>query len=161
MNDENLRDRAAIRDVLVRYFHGADSADKERVRTCFTADAIAKLEGRPQVRGVDAIIDQMAVFANLTSGAWRVTTHFMGSLDFRHLDGASAEAETYAFAFLVKPDDASGVVEMRCLRYVDRLVKRQGDWKIASRLHTLDWSCPVPCNFSRVFAERQTNAPAG
>ena len=157
---QELLDRARIRDLLVRYFHGADRADKIAVRSCFTDDVVAKFEGRPKVKGADALIDQMAIFRKLGAGELTITTHFMGSLHFLHLDRASAETETYAFAFLVAPHDAAHVVRMRSLRYVDGLVRMRNDWKIASRLVTLDWSCVVPCDFARAFADRQVAIPA-
>ena len=157
---QSLQDRAAIHDVLTRYFHGADSCDQLLVRSCFTSDVQAKLEGRPKVRGIDGLIEQMAVFGHIASGAWTVTTHFMGSVHFRRLERHEADTETYAFAFLVAPDGDGSKVRMRSLRYVDRLVRVGDGWKIATRLHTLDWSCEVPCDFARAFAQRQNAIPA-
>ena len=42
----HLLDRAAIRDVMARYFLGIDRAEPALVRSCFTADVKAQYDGR-------------------------------------------------------------------------------------------------------------------
>ena len=150
-----LIDRAAIQDVLMQYFSAADAGDKPAVRACFTEDVLAQYEGRPAVRGVDALLAQIVLFENLASGACRISTHFSGNLRFKELEQRHAETELNAFACLV---DASGsTVAVRSLRYLDHLRKEDGCWKIAARLHTLDWATAVPCTFARRFAEKLTS----
>ena len=152
-----LLDRAAIHDLHMRYFHACDSGDRALVRGCFTEDVAAHFEGREPVRGVDALIAQMAIFDNLHSGACRIATHFAGNLQFCEIAADDAQTVMNVFAFLVKPDGTS--VAMRSLRYLDRLRRRQGEWKVASRFHTLDWSCDVPCTFARMFAQKPMRIP--
>jgi hypothetical protein len=156
---QRLIDRSAIEEVLVRYFHGADSGDEAIVRSCFTQDVCAHYDGRPPVSGLDALMAQIPLFRNLTSGACTICTHFMGNLRFRHLDAAAAETDTHVFAFLVVPEGSGNVVNMRSLRYLDRWRLDAGDWKIAVREHTLDWSCQVPATFARAFAQRLRAIP--
>jgi hypothetical protein len=153
-----LRDRAAIHDVLMRYFNAADRGQKEVVRSCFTDDVWAKYEGRPPVRGVDALMEQIALFRNLASGACTISTHFAGNLVFRELSGSRAEIEQNVFAFLVNSQGTT--VAMRSLRHLDRLRRVDGEWKVFARLHTLDWSCDVPCSFARAFAQKESEFPA-
>ncbi|MGC4251930.1 MAG: nuclear transport factor 2 family protein [Sphingobium sp.] len=153
-----LADRAAIQDVLLRYFHAADRGDREAMRGCFTQDVRAHYDGRAAVEGVDALIEQIGLFRNLESGACRIATHFAGNLVFRALANGHAETETNAFAFLL---DASGeTVAVRSLRYLDRLRREQGQWRIAARIHTLDWSGEMPCTFARAFAAKVNGFPA-
>ena len=156
---DRLRDRMDIQDVLVRYFHGLDSGNRALVRSCFTDNVVAELEARPRVVGADALMGQIAAFGKLASGEWTITTHFMGSLMFRRVERAEAETEATAFAFLVLPDGPAHQVQMRSLRYVDQWARQDDQWKVAARLHTLDWSCKVPCDFARSFAERKNSAP--
>ena len=153
-----LLDRAEIHDVLMRYFHGVDSGDREIVRSCFTEDVAAHYDRREPVKGVDALIAQIVLFDNLSSGACKVSTHFSGNLQFRQIAGDRAETETNVFAFLVARD--GGSVAMRSLRHIDRLRRQDGKWKIYARLHTLDWSCDVPCTFARSFGQKLTKVPA-
>lgn len=153
-----LLDRAAIQDVLMRYFHGVDSGDRNLVRGCFADDVVAQYEGRPPVRGVDALIEQIALFENLATGRCKVSTHFAGNLQFVELTDDRAETVNNAFAFLASADGTT--VSMRSLRYLDRLRLDQGRWKVVARLHTLDWSCDVPCTYARAFAEKVGGMPA-
>jgi hypothetical protein len=157
-NVQTLCDRAAIQDVLMRYFNAADRGQKDLVRSCFTEDVWAQYEGRPPVRGVDALLSQIALFGNLASGACRISTHFAGNLVFKDLSADRAEIEHNVFAFLV--DEHGATVAMRSLRHMDRLRREQGQWKIFARLHTLDWSCQLPCSFARPFAQKLQEIPA-
>jgi hypothetical protein len=151
---QRLIDRAAIQDLLMRYFRGIDSADPEQVRGCFTDDVRAAYDGRTFVDGIDALMSSFLAFRNKASGQWIATTHFMGNLSYLQLDGDIAETETYAIAFLVTPGTAANRVAMRSLRYLDRLRKAAGTWRICDRVHTLDWSCEVPAAFAASFSKR-------
>jgi hypothetical protein len=156
-----LLDRSAIREVLVRYYHGADSGDEAVVRSCFTQDVRAHYDGRTPVAGLDALMAQIPLFRNLACGACTICTHFMGNLRFLQLGADAAETEAHVFAFLVVPEGGGNVVNMRSLRYLDRWRREAGDWKIAVRQHTLDWSCQVPASFTRSFAQRLGAIPEG
>ena len=147
-----LIDRAAIQDVLMQYFSAVDAGDKRAVRACFTEDVLAQYEGRPVIRGVDALLAQIVLFENLASGACRISTHFAGNLRFKDVQLQRAETELNAFACLV--DEGGATVAIRSLRYFDQLRKENGEWKIAARLHTLDWSTSAHCAFARRFAEK-------
>jgi hypothetical protein len=149
---QQLLDRAAIHDLHMRYFSGADRADRELVRECFTDDVIAQYEGRPVAQGCDALMEQIALFKNLENGSCRISTHFAGNILFKDLGEDSAETELNVFAFLIPA--AGKLVSMRSLRYLDQLRRVGEHWKISARLHTLDWSCDVPTTFARSFTEK-------
>jgi hypothetical protein len=153
---QRLIDRAAIHDVLVRYFQGIDAADPERVRSCFTDDIRADYDGRTFVNGIDAMMASLRSFRNKASGEWKATSHFMGNLVFGMMSGEVAETETYAFAFLVTPGKDGDRVVMRSLRYLDRLRRTEGGWRICDRVQTLDWSCEVPATHATAMASRVT-----
>lgn len=157
-----LLDRAAIHDVLARYYQGLDQGKQEQVRSCFTDDVCAKFDERPPTRGIAALMDSFSVFRNHQSGAWKITTHFMGNLNFTLLQGDVAETETNAIAFLVLPGgspEAQEQVTLRSLRYLDKLRRTEDGWRICERLHTLDWSCHVPTSFSVPLAQRLSARP--
>ena len=151
---QRLLDRAAIQDVLARYFQGIDSADSDQVRSCFTDDVRAAYDGRSAAEGIEALMGSFLAFRNRASGEWKATTHFMGNLSFNSLQGDSAETETYAFAFLVTPNPQGDRVAMRSLRYLDRLRRTKDGWRISHRVHTLDWSCEVPATSATAFSQR-------
>ena len=150
---QTLLDRAAIHDVLARYYQGLDQGNQDQVRACFTDDVIAQFDEKPATRGIDALMDSFWVFRNHKSGAWLASTHFMGNLNIPVLEGDVAETETYAIAFLVLPGKPERVA-MRSLRYLDRLRRTQDGWRICERQHTLDWSCHVPASTALSIGER-------
>jgi hypothetical protein len=154
-----LLDRAAIHDLHVRYFQGVDLGDKDRVRSCFTGDVVAHYHGRATVHGIDALIESQPCWPKQASGEWKISTHFMGNLNFKRLDDDAAETETHAFAFLVLTTPPPDHLAMRSLRYLDKLVRADGAWRIAERLHTLDWSCEVPTTFAVALAARRGAIP--
>jgi hypothetical protein len=156
---QRLVARSDIHDVVARYFQGVDIGNREMVRSCFTPDVRAQYDKRPAAYGLEALMVQIPSFEKQASGAWTICTHFMGNLVFKRLSATEAETETNAFAFLVLPGAAIGTVSMRSLRYLDRLVPVDGGWKIAARVHTLDWSCEVPATFALTMAERKGSIP--
>jgi len=151
---QRLIDRAAIQDLHARYFRGIDAANRDEVRSCFTDDVRAAYDGRTFVHGIDALMEGFLTFRNRASGQWLATSHFMGNFGILSLDGDCAETEVYAIAFLVTPGSASNMVAMRSLRYLDRLIKSGGQWRIRDRVHTLDWSCEVPASHVGAFSTR-------
>jgi ketosteroid isomerase-like protein len=154
-----LLDRAAIHDLLVRYFQGVDLGDEAQVRSCYTDDVVGHFHGRPVAIGADAVIAAMPSFAKQASGEWKISTHFMGNVIYKQVERDVAETETNAFAFLVLTDAPPDRVAMRCLRYLDKLVRVDGGWRISERLHTLDWSCQVPTDFAVPLAMRKGARP--
>lgn len=156
-----LIDRAAIQDVLTRYFQGIDRSSPAQVRACFTDDVQCWYDGKPPTRGIEALMGSFWAFENQKSGAWKITTHFMGNLAFNALTRDQAETETNAIAFLVLTTDGPGdKVTMRSLRYLDRLRRVTGGWQICERQHTLDWSCQVPATFATTTAMRINARPS-
>ncbi len=155
-----LLDRAAIHDVLARYYQGIDQGKPDQVRSCFTDDVLAKYDERPPTKGIDAMMNSLTAFAKQQSGEWKVTTHFMGNLNFNALHGDIAETETNAIACLVLPGEPKEQVTLRSLRYLDRLRRTKDGWRICERMHTLDWSCHVPTSFTVTMAQRQMIRPA-
>ena len=73
-----LMARAALQDLLVRYFQGLDRCSPEQVRSCFTDDIQAHYDQRPPTRGIEELINSLQNFNKLREGKMRITTHFMG-----------------------------------------------------------------------------------
>ena len=155
-----LIDRAAIQDLLLRYFQGLDRCDPEQVRTCFTDDVQAHYDGRPPAKGIEEIMRGFRTFKRIPESKLKMTTHFMGNLNINLIQGDVAETETNAIAFLVEVDEAGGdIVQMRSLRYLDRMRRQDNGWLISDRIHTLDWSCQAPANFAITLAQRISALP--
>lgn len=154
-----LIDRAAIQDLLARYFQGLDRGSPEQVRNCFTDDVRAHYDQRTPTRGIEALIDSLQNFNALQEGTMKITTHFMGNLNFSRIEGDAAETETNAIAFLVEPTNGAEPVAVRCLRYLDRMRREPSGWRISDRIHTLDWSSQMPANFALTLAQRVSVLP--
>jgi hypothetical protein len=155
-----LMDRAAIQDLLARYFQGLDRSSPEQVRSCFTDDVRAHYDKRTPTRSLEDMMKSLENFNKLRDGRMRITTHFMGNLVIKSIQGDVAETETNAIAFLVEPEAGADLVSMRSLRYIDRLRRQENGWRISDRIHTLDWSCQVPTNFAITLAQRVSALPA-
>ena len=154
-----LIDRAAIHDLLTRYFQGLDRGDPEQVRSCFTADVRAHYDKRTPTRGIEELIGSLQNFNKLRDETMKITTHFMGNLVFSRIEGNEAETETNALALLVEPGKGGDFVAVRSLRYLDRMRREKSGWLISDRVHTLDWSCEVPVNFAITLAQRISELP--
>jgi hypothetical protein len=125
----SLLDEAAIRRVHLDYCRGIDRRDWELVRSCYHADAID--HHGPFSGGIDDFIGW--ALESLHSVA--STTHFVGN-QIVDLDGDAAWHEAYCIAFhrLQATDAAPAVDWVVNLRYLDRMERRDGSWKIADRL---------------------------
>jgi hypothetical protein len=129
---QELWDREQIRQCLHRYARGVDRFDKELILSAFHPDCID--EHGKFVGNAEEFVD------------WALNMHSNAQLSHQHcllnhsceLDGDTAHAETY-FMFTAmnrkgKPLTIGGG------RYIDRLEKRQDEWRIAARVTLRDWS---------------------
>jgi len=130
-----------IRDVQARYCRSADRCDFELYRTCFHADA--ELVFSFWSGGVDEF---MGMAETMLSG-FAATTHFTGNSLVR-VDGDLADCEFYTLAtHRIAADDKGPERDYACaVRYIDRMERRDGEWRIARRQCLLDWARtdPVP-----------------
>ena len=129
---QELYDRQAIHDCVLRYCRGVDRFDRDLILSAFHPDALdehGKFVGSP-VEFVD----------------WALGQHGKAHLSHQHLiqnhradvEGDTAHAETY-FTF-ISMNRGGKPVTMGGGRYVDRLEKRDGRWAIAARVCLRDWS---------------------
>jgi len=127
-------DRAAIREVQVRYATGLDRCDFAMVRACFMEDVQASYNGLVLEPGVDAVIAYVRGVELLRSTMHSVTNVIAD------IDGETAEVETTTVAYLVRDDEGGGqTIIVRGLRYRDRMIRRDGTWLIQHRVHAPEW----------------------
>jgi hypothetical protein len=133
-----LRDllaRRAIWDCLIRYCRGVDRFDRELVLSAYHPDAID--DHAEFVGGPEAFVD------------WAFSLHDAGQVATQHhltnhtceIDGDTAHAETY-YIFTARNRDET--LWLAGGRYLDRLEKRGGQWKIAFRYCLIEWSGSPP-----------------
>ena len=117
-----LADRLAIVQVLTLYSRGIDRCDLDALTATFWPDASAQYGAEPQ----NAHAWAAATLAALKG--MRRTAHALSNMLIT-LDGDTAQAETYCTAYH-EIEGPEGPIEMVVGgRYLDRLEKRDGDWR--------------------------------
>jgi len=132
---EQLLDRQDILDCQHRFARGMDRFDRELFLSAFHSDAT--IAAGPFVGGPAALYD------------WAAGLHEQGQSATQHnllnhscdIDGDTAHTETY-YLFVGRNRDETNWVAGG--RYLDRLEKRNGEWKIALRTNAIDWSGLLP-----------------
>jgi hypothetical protein len=129
---QELQDRAAIRECLMRYARGVDRFDRDLILSAFHPDFVED-HGK--------FVGTREEFAD-----WAIDQHQRTHLSHQHyllnhtceLDGDLAHTETY-FLF-VAMNRQGKPVQMNGGRYIDRFEKRDGTWAIAYRELLRDWA---------------------
>ena len=128
---QQLLDRQAILDCIHRYSRALDRHDDEMLASCFHPDAIDN-HGE-WVGDLEAFVE----WANHdVHDPYAAHTHNI-SCHFAEIDGDVAHTESYVI-FILRHKDGEQV-KVGGGRYLDRLERRSGDWKIALRHLVLDW----------------------
>lgn len=132
-----LADRLAIEEVLARYCRGIDRCDAQELARVFTEDAVIDFGDGPKLRD-ETIAELMEGL-----GAMRLTQHNIGNF-LCEIEGDRARAETYCVAYHFLPSEEGEVELVVGGRYLDRLVRISGQWRIAGRLYVMDWNRQSP-----------------
>ena len=125
-------DRQEIVEVLARYTRAVDRRDWEALRACYHPGAL------DHHTGYDGDADGFVDFVMKVMPENLVTQHLVGQ-QFVEVDGDVARSEAYAInthRHIGEPDQdyTSGC------RYVDRMERRNGEWRIAERFAVRDWT---------------------
>jgi len=125
-----LLDRTAILDCIARHARGCDRHDNDLITAAYHDDGIDE-HGR-------------AINSGPHYAEWANKTHAQTSIVHTHnitthsceIDGDTAHAESYAIVVLIGPD--GGSAQFITGRYLDRLERRDGQWRIAIRRSTVE-----------------------
>ena len=129
---QELVDKAGIRDVMMRYARGIDRRDMDLIASSFAPDAYVNYAGRED-QGRDNIISRLR-----TSTSRYRSTHFMGDQEIQ-INGDTADVETYAIDYLFYTVEGTHYQSMGGLRYVDKMVRQNGQWQVQHRVMHIDW----------------------
>jgi hypothetical protein len=131
---EEVVAEAAIKDVHIRYCRANDRRDAELMRSCFHPDAVIDLHEPFDVEGFIALGQQML-------SQYTVTWHNTGN-QLVEVDGDAAWAEHYTISAHRLPASEAGPERdfIAYGRYIDRMERRDGDWRIARRQMLLDYT---------------------
>jgi hypothetical protein len=125
-----LMDRQAIYDCVAQHSRGCDRHDVDLISGAYYPDAV----------------DEHGVARNSGAeyGEWANTSHAATSKVHTHnitthacdIDGDSAHAESYVIVVLLGGDGKTA--QFISGRYIDRLEKRDGTWRISLRRSTVE-----------------------
>ncbi|MFN0096018.1 MAG: nuclear transport factor 2 family protein [Dehalococcoidia bacterium] len=128
MSAEQLADRLAVQDVMIKYATSCDRRDMAEYGSCFTEDALITGFGGTggDIKGRQAWCDYVAKALTRFSG----TQHFIGNQRV-WLSGATAKltSSVQATHFLA---DRPGTTLTLFATYHDDLIKRDGVWEITN-----------------------------
>jgi hypothetical protein len=124
-----------IRDVLIRYTRGIDRMDPDLVRSCYHADA------HDDHGAFQGTVDEFVAWVQDALSYFDSTMHFIGN-QLVEVDGDAAHVESYCVAYHRRRTRGGepGHDLITALRYVDRVERRDGEWKIADRRCVFDWT---------------------
>ncbi|MDP5103099.1 MAG: nuclear transport factor 2 family protein [Erythrobacter sp.] len=137
MDTTEIADRIAIAETLARYCRGIDRCDAALLAEVFTPDARIDY-GDGAKSPADTIPGLMAGL-----GGMRLTQHNISNTVMQ-ITAATAKAETNCVALHLIPSPDGDFELVVGGRYLDTLVKADGDWRIAERLYVMDWNRTVP-----------------
>ena len=135
---EELVSKQAITELLHRYCRGVDRRDWELLRSCYHPDAH---DDHAVYRGKrDGLLEFMREFLTARCSA---TKHSVSNILIT-VTGDAATAESYIHAWhrmLPEPgaEDAPATELTVGARNIDRLERRNGEWRFAKRVLFFDW----------------------
>lgn len=137
MDITEVADRLAIAETLALYCRGIDRCDGALLAEVFTPDALIDYGD-----GAKPIAETIpGLMAGL--GSMRLTQHNISNTVMR-LAGERARAETNCVALHIIPTPDGEIELVVGGRYLDRLEKLEGRWRIAERLYVMDWNRTSP-----------------
>lgn len=132
---QELLDREAIRDCLLRYCRGVDRCDEALLRTVYWPDATEShaMPGRAPINAHHFIERVLPKLRRMDQ-----TQHFLGNI-LIETDGDAAGAETYFQAYHRLRDNGMPRDALTAGRYLDRFERRGDEWRIRERVVVIDW----------------------
>jgi ketosteroid isomerase-like protein len=125
-----LKDRTAIHDCIATHARGCDRHDVELITDTYYDDAVdehgAKLNPGPEYAPWANAVHAATSDAHLHN----ITTHTC------EIDGDIAHAESYVLVAMLSPDGRTATLLNG--RYIDRLERGDGTWKLALRRSTVE-----------------------
>ena len=129
-----LGDREAIRDCIYRYCRGIDRMDRELLLSAYWPDGTdehGNFTARSAQEFVGTALDILA--------GMEMTTHVMHNI-LIDIQGDVACVESYVQAFhKLRREDGSYYDHISSSRFLDRMERRDDEWRIKRRTVVRDW----------------------
>lgn len=135
---DDLLAEAEIKDVHLRFCRANDRRDEELMRGCFHPDAEIELH---EILNVEAFL----ALGRAVLGRYTVTWHNTSN-QLVEVDDDAAWAEHYTISLhRIAADEAGPERDFVAYgRYIDRMERRNGEWRIARRKMLLDFTRTDP-----------------
>jgi ketosteroid isomerase-like protein len=142
ISPQEAADRLAIRELIDAYAHCADRRDAKGQMALFTGDTrflvfmdATAAEPTQELHGRESLAP---VFDDLNQ--YVAIMHFNGQSTIL-LDGDRATGESYCLAHHLKVgQDGQRTMMIASIRYLDELVKQDGQWLFAERRLMVNWT---------------------
>lgn len=129
-NIQYLMDRRAIDDCIQRESRARDRQDVEQIASCWWEDGV------DEHGAIVTFLPEYPERANAGHRAlFNATSHNITN-SICDLDGDTAHVESYVIGALAWQDGKT--TTLACGRYLDRLEKRNGEWRIVVRRCTIE-----------------------
>ncbi len=154
---QDLIDRHEIWQVMLRYARGIDRFDAAMLRSCYHDDAID--DHGAFVGHVDDFIDWAMAYHRDNN---RLHHHGIGN-HFCEIAGDTAHCETY-YTFIAA--NFAGTHTLAIGRYIDRVERRDGAWRIANRVCINELVCDMaetalPEDYRRILTSSGPGSRSG
>jgi hypothetical protein len=135
---EDVIAESEIKDVHLRFCRANDRRDEELMRSCFHPGAIVELHEPLDIEAFVALGRSML-------SQYTVTWHNTGN-QLVEVDGDAAWAEHYTISSHRVPatEDAPARDFVASGRYIDRMERRGGEWRIVRRKMVVDFTRTDP-----------------
>jgi hypothetical protein len=132
---QELIDERDIRRLLAEYAHGCDRCDGALMGSVYVADSWDD-HGTVKAAGPEFA---RVMTEEIIPASCDTLSHLLGQ-SLVEIDGDTARAETYYLAVTRSTVDGVPMCNQLGGRYVDRLERVDGGWKVKHRVCLRDWS---------------------
>jgi hypothetical protein len=127
-------DELAVRQVVLRYCRGIDRMDRDLVRACYHPDAT------DSHGSFDGGVEEFLTWVWRLLGHYTMTMHYIANQLVEPVGEGRARCESYGIA-VHRTDGGEPRDNLTTgFRFVDDFALRDGEWRIARRVATTEWS---------------------
>lgn len=132
---QDVIDKQAIYEVLVRYSHGVDRCDLEMLKSAYWPDGTDD-HGTFSGNAMEFCETLIPALQGMDSTMHNIGSHLI------ELRGEEAKVQSYCVAYhqFAAPGDDGQVEMVVGGRYLDRMTKRGDEWRIQDRVYVMDWN---------------------
>lgn len=147
---QEFLDKQEIHEVLMRYCRGIDRCDLDLVLSAFHEDAYDNHTGKAELA-----YERFPKVLKVAESNVKRTSHNICN-EFVEVRGDVAASESYLLAYHRIEDHGREMDWLLGGRYLDRLERRNGEWRIAYRTVVFDWE-----RFDEVGEKPEDHSVAG